>query len=292
MLPRQIQSLALESLKAHCGQEIQILQTDTVGGGCIHNSHKITTNKGFFFLKWNESPFSFDQMDAEQKGLKTLQITGCIKTPEVIYFGRNGNFGLLILEWIEQGLKQHSFWDHFAKQLATLHQNHASKFGLEHDNFIGSLPQINTATLTWHDFFVEHRILPMMKSALEKGLIDQTIVRKTENFCIQAEQLFPDEPPALVHGDLWSGNYLVNTDEEAVIFDPAVHYANREVELAFTMLFGGFDKAFYDAYHSYHPLSPGFEKRKDYYNLYPMYVHLNMFGIGYLSSVKQILSKF
>ena len=124
------------------------------------------------------------------------------------------------------------------------------------------------------------------------GKVNNDILRNFEKLFSVLQNLIPEASPSLLHGDLWSGNFMCGEDGEAVIFDPAVYYGHREIELAFTQMFGGFDKSFYSAYNEEFPLLPGFDDRVDLYNLYPLLVHLNLFGQSYLSGITQTLSRY
>jgi fructosamine-3-kinase len=165
-------------------------------------------------------------------------------------------------------------------------------YGLNHNNFIGKLPQSNCQHKNWVDFFIEERIQPQLKMATNAGKLGMATIKRFEAMYKQLPQLFPDEPPSLLHGDLWGGNYFFDQSGEATIYDPAVYYGNREIELAFTHLFGGFPSAFYRAYEETYPLQSGFSERKDVYNLYPLLVHTNLFGGSYARRVQRIVNQF
>jgi fructosamine-3-kinase len=174
--------------------------------------------------------------------------------------------------------------------LAKLHEVKSDQYGLDHDNYIGSLAQSNTKHPDWKSFFITERIQPQLKLAMEKGLIDMEMIKQFESFFDHFDDLIPEEPPALLHGDLWNGNYLVSNSGKAALIDPAVYFGHREMDLAMTKLFGGFDAEFYQAYNEKFPLKKGWEKRIPIHNLYPLLVHVNLFGSGYVSQIKLILN--
>lgn len=262
-----------------------------VAGGCINSTYWLTTTEGSFFLKWNEA--SLHRMfEAEDAGLKYLNEASPIHTPKVIAYRSAERHSYLLLEWIEKGTQSSDFWQQFGHQLATQHRKTHESFGLDHDNFIGSLDQINSLHTDWYEFFIECRLKPQLALAEAKGLVDHAILTHFEILYKKLPELVPKEPPALLHGDLWSGNFMVNAQGGASIFDPAIHFGHRETELAFTTLFGGFSDSFYESYSEEHPLSPGFQNRIAIHNLYPLLVHVNLFGHSYLSGITQTLKQF
>ncbi|NQU35795.1 MAG: fructosamine kinase family protein [Bacteroidetes bacterium] len=263
-----------------------------IGGGSINETYKISTSEGLFFIKKN-SASSFPQMfEKEAIGIKTLGASKEINVPEIIGTGEIDNIAFLILNYIKPGIIMPSFWGDFGKQLSNLHRHTSDKFGLNYDNYIGSLHQINTQHCTWSDFFREERLEYQIKLARDKGEIGKITVAAFERFYKHLDNIFPIEPPALLHGDLWSGNFMVNENGQPVIIDPAVYYGHREMDLGMSQLFGGFDNQFYISYNDHYPLQQGWEERLQYCNLYPLLVHVNLFGRSYLQSVKAILKKF
>jgi fructosamine-3-kinase len=173
-----------------------------------------------------------------------------------------------------------------------MHRHTADSFGLDHDNYIGSLPQYNQKRENWPAFFAEMRLEPQMKMARDEGRMDASDQRSFEKLYERLDRIFPEEPPALVHGDLWSGNYMVGPEGEPYILDPAVYYGHREMDLGMSTLFGTFGDAFYRSYDAEYPLEKGWEERSDLANLYPLMVHVNLFGGGFASEVRTILRRF
>ncbi|MEQ9009688.1 MAG: fructosamine kinase family protein, partial [Ekhidna sp.] len=215
-----------------------------------------------------------------------------IISPQAIASDTLENKSYLLTEWISKGTPNPQFWEDFGKNLALQHKVSSSYFGLDHDNFIGSLPQSNKQHTSWYDFFIEERLTPQLKLATSKNLITKELVSKFESLFNHLENLIPNENPALLHGDLWSGNFIIAESGEAAIFDPAVYFGHRETELAFTKLFGGFDQRFYSSYQDNYPIQHGFEDRVDIHNLYPLLAHVNLFGSSYLSGIIQTLNRF
>lgn len=283
------------------GKTVVVENTHTVGGGCINEAVRLQTSAGDYFVKWNGAP-RFAGMpasrqgwfEAEVEGLELLRSAGEIEVPEVLLCGGDDDRAFLLLQFIHPGKRENNFFHDFGRRLAKLHRHSAAKFGLIFDNYIGSLPQSNAQHSTWPDFFIAQRLVPQIKLAnaqIGKQAMEQVNLSTNELFK-QLPSLFPTEPPSLLHGDLWSGNFMTGTKGTACIFDPAVYYGHREMDIAMTKLFGGFDASFYEGYNEEYPLEKGWEERADICNLYPLLVHVNLFGGSYLQDVKRILARF
>lgn len=271
---------------------IRVRQEQSVSGGSINRSVKLETNHGVFFLKWNPSAPE-DFFEKEAGGLKRLHSASTrLRVPEVISAHPSGGDlpGFLLMEFIEEGTGGNSFV--FGSELARLHKVQADQFGLDEDNFIGRLPQSNRLHDSWVTFFVEERINPQLKSAVDKGHISPSLSKNWDRLSGRLSSIFPDCKPSLLHGDLWGGNYLFDATGTAVLIDPAVYYGHPEMDLAFTHMFGGFSSEFYEGYHSNRPPEPGFSERVEIYNFYPLLVHVNLFGGGYAGQASRFLQRF
>lgn len=262
------------------------------GGGCINHGGRLKTRVGDLFLKWNDAAKFPGMFVAEAKGLKLLRNAGAIHVPEVITEGVAGPWQFLVLEFVEERPKAGSYWVELGQQLATMHKQTAPTYGLDHDNYIGSLPQQNTPAKKWTDFFITQRLEVQVKLALDRGKLNTETVRLFGTLYNKLGDLLPEEKPSLLHGDLWSGNLIINAEGKPCLIDPAVYYGHREAEIAFTTLFGGFSAEFYNSYHEAFALAPGYAERFDIYNLYPLMVHVNLFGGGYISQVVSILRQW
>jgi len=278
------------------GQPVDVLETQFVSGGDINTSARVFSSEGVFFVKWNHFDHTFTEKQAifetEARGLDLLRQTDTLPIPQVIGYGQHQDKSYLILDYVDSGKPAETYWETLGQSLAVLHSHTQPKFGLQFDNYIGSLPQSNTLTANGFDFFFDQRLLPQAGLALYKGLLNKPTYDALLRLRDRLPDLIPNERPALLHGDLWSGNVLVTEDGQPTLIDPAVYYGFREAELAFTKLFGGFDDRFYDAYQEAFPLHDGFSERVAIYNLYPLLVHVNLFGSGYVSGVERILKQF
>ena len=274
------------------GDEVKILSVSPVSGGCIHHAQKITTDKGLYFIKLNQS-LDLNMFRTEYSGLELLAEANEIDVPGPIGYGIESDQAYLLTEYVDSRNRNSNFWVDFGQSLANLHMNHQNdRYGLSYNNYIGRLDQYNDFHDNWVSFFIYHRLEVQIKLAFDKGYIDTTYLERFSRFYKKLSDLLPEEPPSLLHGDLWSGNFMTGENGQPVIIDPAVYYGNREIELSFTQMFGGFDTLFYQAYQEVYPLSPGFEGRVEIYNLYPYLVHVNMFGTSYLSGVDRVVKKY
>ena len=271
------------------GKSPKIEFFQAVSGGNINNAAKVATSKGVFFIKWNENDAD-DAFELEAKGLELLAKKD-IKTPCIVAYGKQQGKNFLLLEY-HQGLEKKDFWGNLGRSLAQMHQEKQGFFGLEYDNYLGSLVQGNKAEKDGLTFFIEKRLKTQVGLAFYNGFIEKNVLDDFQKFYEKLPNILPQEPPALLHGDLWSGNVIVSNEGTAMLIDPAIYYGFREAELAFTKLFGGFDNDFYESYHHHYPLLPNFEERVPIYNLYPLLVHLNLFGTSYLPTIQRTVKQF
>ena len=269
-----------------------ITATRPLGGGDINYALMLETTSGRFFMKYNSASRYPGMFRAEAGGLQLMKTTSSVAVPEVIGFGDDGKDAFLLLQYLEPGHRSDKMMEEAGRLLSLMHRHSSPTFGLDTDNYIGSLPQKNTRYTTWAEFFAVCRIEPMLRMARDKGLLEQRILKGFSSLLARLDELVPAEAPALVHGDLWGGNYLPCADGKVYLIDPAVYYGHREMDLAMTLLFGGFPEAFYEGYHSEYPLQSGWRQRTDIHNLYPLLVHVNLFGGGYVASVASIVKRF
>ena len=263
-----------------------ILSHHPISGGDINEAFQIKTTDGDYFLKQHRRPPTSDFLEIEAKGLAILQKTKTIKIPTVFSAGNFDGTAYLLMEYLPSEIPKKIGWENLGKQLANLHKTTQENFGLDHANFIGSLPQHNHYQKTWSEFYITERLEPQIKMAMDQQLLEATDLTLFEKLFLQIESICPKESPALIHGDLWSGNFLITKNQTPVLIDPAVSYAHREIDLAMSHLFGGFDPIFYEAYNATYPWEAGLESRIPLYQLYYLLVHLNLFGTGYLDRVR------
>lgn len=293
--------MALDSLPESLVDELETQLDDgidshaAVGGGCIANGGRIEVGEQSYFLKWGD-PDVARTFPGEAAGLEALAAAESplvVPAVEVTAAPSDDRPGFLVLEWINSGRKGLKFWENFGEGLAELHRSTGDRYGFEQDNFIGRLPQQNTWEQSWPRFFRAHRLEPQVRMAREQGRWQDDWSAPLEALYRRLPDLLPEDPPAsILHGDLWSGNFMVAAVGTAVLIDPAAYYGHREADLAMSELFGGFDERFYDAYAAAWPLESGYETRREIYNLYHLINHLNHFGGGYASSVDSILKSF
>lgn len=273
------------------GESVEVIETQFLSGGDINTAAQVFSSEGVFFVKWNTADRE-GMFESEAQGLDLLRQTDAFDIPGVVGYGQQGDKAYLILEYIDSGKPTTTYWETLGQRLAELHSRTQPKFGLSFNNYIGSLPQDNTFTTKGVEFFFEKRLLPLAGQARYKGLISSDMLDRFYRLYRKLPEILPNERPALLHGDLWSGNVMINETGSPALIDPAVYYGYREAEVAFTKLFGGFDQRFYDAYNEAFPLAEGFHERIPIYNLYPLLVHLNLFGSGYVSGIEKVLKQF
>ncbi|MUP44412.1 fructosamine kinase [Gramella sp. BOM4] len=259
-----------------------------LSGGDINEVYLLNTGNDKFVIKLNQASRFPGMFEAEEFGLNKLAAPGIIDIPKPIKTGRINSMAYLLLEHKEEAAKSSDFWEVFGSQLAELHRNSAGYFGLERDNYIGSLPQYNQKKETASDFYISQRLQPQIEMAEEKGFD----LRVSDRFYNNCESLIPDEASALIHGDLWNGNYLVNSEGKPCLIDPAVAFAPREMDLGMMKLFGGFSQKLFEVYEEHFPLEAGWRGRIPLWQLYYLLVHLNIFGAGYRSQVTSIIRQF
>jgi fructosamine-3-kinase len=284
------------------GREVEIADSTPVGGGCINHAEiLLLADGGRLFAKSNASapPEMFER---EAEGLRALAAAGAIRVPRDPVAGRAGGVSFLVMEAVPTGRPKADFFTAFGRRFARLHRETVHEapapFGFPHDNYLGSTPQPNGWTAGWVDFFRERRLGHQLRLAREStrtgGLSDAELDRLGDRLLDRLGEWLdlPEEPACLLHGDLWSGNYLSDEAGDPVLIDPAAYYGHREADLAMTELFGGFDSTFYDAYEAEWPLPPGSPERRELYKLYHLLNHLNLFGRGYRGRCAEILRRF
>jgi protein-ribulosamine 3-kinase len=276
-------------------QPVDIKSSRSIGGGCINRTLALTLSNGeTVFLKQNDHPPE-GMFEKEARGLQLMrQVKNGPRIPQVVALPEGPNPQFLIIEYIEEGSPGNGYYERFGQALAHMHRTTQDHYGLNHDNFIGSTKQINTPETDGLVFFREHRLGFQQKLARERRLLPAATDKKIDRLRDQLDRRLDltNERPALVHGDLWSGNTFADSEQRPCVVDPAVHFGLRETDLAMTELFGRLPQSFYDAYREAFPQNPGYEERKQLYNLYHLLNHLNLFGGSYLVSVESMVNHF
>ncbi len=272
------------------GSGVTITGRRPIGGGDINDAYELRLSDGDHVFMKSNSVSRLPFFTAEVRGLEAIKKTGAIGTPEALAVGTDSGVGaFLLLRFIESGPRIAEYWETFGRELAAMHQVKQENYGFEEDNFIGATPQRNDRRDSFLEFFRDMRLKPQFDMAdhyFSSG--DRKQIEKL--LCNMDRYYIEPDHPSLIHGDLWSGNHMTGSDGKVWIIDPATYVGHPEADLAMTELFGRCPEAFYDAYKEVSPLQPGYEKRRDFYNLYQLLNHLNLFGVSYLSSVRRILS--
>ncbi|WP_218079858.1 fructosamine kinase family protein [Anthocerotibacter panamensis] len=277
----------VEAIERATGTAFYKAQYRPVGGGCIHQAYRVTDGERTFFVKCH-AVVQVEMFAAEQAALEELDATRTIRVPKPIVVGTAGDIAYLVLEWLD--LDGPPNWTLLGERLALLHRTlapHGYGYGWHCTNAIGATPQPNPWTAEWVDFWARYRLGFQLELARRKGFNTGS----GEKLLALLPDFFVDyrPQPSLVHGDLWSGNVAFTPAGEPVIFDPALYWADREVDLAMTELFGGFAAPFYRAYEQVYPLDPGYPRRKTLYNLYHVLNHFNLFGGGYGAQAERMI---
>ncbi|WP_299312249.1 fructosamine kinase family protein [uncultured Aquimarina sp.] len=266
----------------------KIISTNPLSGGDINEVFLLTTNDRKVVVKINNNSKFREMFKAEARCLKELTDVGVFIIPGVLEFGEHNDITFLVLDYIEEGKKVKNFWSVFGEKLATLHKNSKSCFGFESDNYIGSLPQYNSKYSSASEFYIAQRLQPQFALAMQKGFSFKNL----DSFYENTKAEIPSEASSLIHGDLWSGNFISAVNGYPCLIDPAVAYAPREMDIAMMHLFGGFDQELFGVYNEIFPLIEGWKTRLEIWQLYYLLVHLNLFGDSYLSKIQLIIRKY
>lgn len=261
---------------------------ESLPGGCICVAQKINTDSGhqLFIKTHQQAPAQL--FPAEAQGLQSLRAATPLRVPRVIAVDPD----FLVLEFIIAGRTGAHYWSTLATGLAQLHRQPQPRFGFESDNFCGETPQPNPVSDDGVSFFSEHRLGFQAGLAFDRGLLSSADLQAVETLSAQLRNLVPNDAPALIHGDLWSGNIYCDEHGQPVLIDPACYWGWREADIAMTRLFGALPEEFYRCYQLNYAMQPGWESRMDIYNLYHVLNHLNLFGDSYLAQVRATLKRY
>jgi fructosamine-3-kinase len=262
----------------------------SIGGGCINTAVKLSDGRDSYFVKLNQAK-QLMMFEAEAEGLAEIRASQSLRAPQALCCAIAGQQAYLVLEHIEMGHAASASAEQAGRLLADMHRTTQTRFGWHRENTIGSTPQLNTQTHEWIDFWRTQRLGFQLKLAEQNGYAGE-LRQQGEQLMERLPALLEHQPqPSLLHGDLWGGNMGFDESGQAVIYDPAVYYGDREADLAMTELFGGFSSHFYAAYQEAWPLDAGYSTRKTLYNLYHILNHLNLFGSGYLGQARSMIGR-
>jgi fructosamine-3-kinase len=281
----------LESALSRClGQKVRRLRSLSGGDINLAFAAQLEGDREVFVKSHPRAPASM--YAAEARGLAWLGEASALRIPRVLAV-EEGDPSFLVLEYLASRRAEASFDETLGRGLARLHASGANGFGFESPNFIGSLPQSNLPHPTWAQFFRDERLVPQLERAARAGRASSSLRRDFDRLFDKLDELTgPPEPPARLHGDLWSGNLHVGPLGEPCLVDPAVYGGHREMDLAMMRLFGGFGERVFAAYGEAYPLAEGVAERVPLYQLYPLLVHVNLFGGGYVASVEAALARY
>ena len=280
------------------GQTFDITRVSPVGGGCIHAALRVDgegpAGRKSYFAKTNEARFAA-MFASEAEGLAALREAKTVAVPGVVAQGSDAERAWLVLEWLDLSPLDVASARALGSALAALHRVKRERFGWARDNFIGASPQVNGWSDDWPAFWRDRRLHAQLRLAAHNRLPSKMIDRG-ERLAADCGAFFRGYAPwpSLLHGDLWGGNASASRGTP-IVFDPAVYVGDREADIAMTMLFGGFPPAMLAAYRGELPLDDGFSVRRDFYNLYHVLNHANLFGGGYVAqsgqSIEQLLAE-
>ena len=279
---QDIVHLCIERLIGIHGSSVHLKDSRSVGGGCINRAVKISTSVGDFFLKWNASAPA-DMFLKEAAGLNEMRAAGSsLVIPEVIWSKEVDVFpGLLLMEYLQPASHTSGMDERLGRGIAQLHRKTASVFGFHHANYCGTTLQDNTWTDNWPEFYAQRRIWSLVEKIRKSRGMSLEELNIYEKLVFRIPALLPHQTePSLIHGDLWSGNYMYTANGPALI-DPACYYADREMEQGMMKLFGGFSLHVWKAYQEEFPLPEGWQQRIRLYQLYHVLNHYLLFGVSY-----------
>jgi len=273
------------------GRALSAQRVVPVAGGCINAAWRLCCEGGDVFLKTNDAG-SLSMFEAEAEGLAELERAGGLRVPGVLGVGSSGTAAWLALVYVETGRPDNHTERNLGAGLARQHGQLADQCGWHRDNTIGSTPQLNAPAESWPTFFAERRLGFQLDLARDGGW-PRSMIDGGRRLQQVVDAFFGDDlpEPALLHGDLWGGNWATDTKGAPFVFDPAVYYGHREADIAMTRLFGGFGPDFYAAYHERWPQQPGEGVRRELYNLYHVLNHLNLFGAAYQAQAEQMIGR-
>jgi protein-ribulosamine 3-kinase len=289
---RERQELVEQLITPYFGGSTKQLHFRRTGGGSINETFEVSIPGQRLFCKLNSAALFPQLFEKEMKGLEMLRGKTGLHVPEVIACEHLDGVQVLILEWIEETIPDEKFWTVFGEELARLHSIKGGQFGSDEDNYMGSVYQSNRKHQDWISFFQHERLEPLVKKCGDKNLLSPKDVEAFEKLYKELPGIFESRiQPSLVHGDLWSGNFMCGNNSQPVLIDPAAYYGHPSVDLGMTTLFGGFHPSFYQAYREHSALPPNYQEQWMACNLYPLLIHLFLFGFSYKKQIEESLKR-
>jgi len=281
----------VEKALQRAGDHSTIHHVDRVHGGSINDSYYVKSGENEYFIKFQtNAPENF--FACEARGLSSIKMTNTISVPKVFTYSDERPKGYLLLEWVV-GERSNKTDQWLGEQLAQLHYCHHSHHGLDANSFIGLLPQSNGLYNSWLTYYRDKKLGGQIQYGIKKQTIHGKRRKRLNTLIDRLDEWIPEDVPAsYLHGDLWGGNWIVGKDGQPYLIDPSFLYGDRHFEIAFTEMFGGFSKQFYEAYQSSYPLLDLYNDVKPLYQLYYLLVHLNLFGELYGAQVDRILEYY
>lgn len=294
-MTKEVQNELNKTLTHIFNQKSSVSDIYPLRGGSINDVFFFTFSSRKFVCKVNSGcrnkvALPLDFFEIEKKNLDFLRGKSGFKLPEVITVGTINSTQFICLEYIDS-FESELNWHRAGLNLADLHTNTSAEFGLSYDNYMGTVIQKNTTKHSFIDFFVTHRLDPLVKKCYDNKLVENNNLRQFERFYSSLNSLLPPTKPSLIHGDLWIGNIILGISESTLI-DPAISFSHPEADLAMSVLFGAFHPEFYAAYESKAILEKNWRERVDYFNLYPNLIHLFLFGESYKPNIVEVIKKF
>lgn len=271
---------------------VKVYSCHHLGGGEVNQSYKIVSDKGVFYIKTHPNKQYPNYFEKERTGLLSLKSQKILDVCSPLGIQEIGSNAFLILEFIESAAPKKDFYALLGQGLAKQHQVSNRYFGFVEDNYLRQCVQLNHRMSKWGEFFIKYRLLNNIKIVADKYHLSIETLRLFDKFLDLVEFAFPEEQPALLHGDFWKEHIIANPEGEPCLLNPSVYYGHREMDLAMTRLVGSFPPEFYEAYHEVYPLQSDWEIRLDFCKMYYHLVHYNIYGQAYFPSIQNLLNKW
>jgi fructosamine-3-kinase len=266
----------------------RVISSTPLTGGDVNQVSRLELESGISVVLKLNPGVPEDLFECEAEGLAALRVPGGPRIPDVLEVDAD----FILIEDLAPARMAPDYWERFGRQMAVMHGKTAERFGFADNNYLGSQVQLNPWTENGHDFFVEHRLLHQTARAHRLGFFTTAEAEQMHALAARLSELVPVQPASIIHGDLWTGNFLSDSQGHPAIIDPAVYYGWPEADLAMMVLFGNVPISFFEAYDSVRRLDPGYLQRFDLYNLFHLINHMNHFGLSYYGRVSAVLRHY